>query len=857
MAQDLTLRRGRRAQMLFVGLLVLISLGQSKTGGASGHSSEGIPGPDLASLSSSSGIAGSLEPIRGAPGDLWADIVLGKPSFSEMVPGEVTGARLFNPGGVLVDRSARPNRLYVYDGGNSRVLGLDHLGICEGGGKAGQECTVDSDCPGGTCQIQEGRHADLVLGQPGLDGYAACNGDGNYQHYPDRTPASASTECSMPENQMSPREGGSFANMAVDSQGNLYVPDFDNHRVLLYLSPFETDTVADDVWGQADFIGNECNRGRGVFEPDAESLCFRSPFNEGFVGGVGLDSDGSLWVADNQNNRVARFPYDPVRGWAGHDADLVLGQSDFASGHHGDALDQMWAPAAVRVDEAGSVYVADSLNNRVLIFDPPLVSGMAATRTLGANFRLPASIEFDLEGNTWVSDAVNNQLLRFNASGVVDRVLFKDVPTYTGQCGGPYVGDGPQFYFPGPGIYQDSFNVCDSRGSLGIDSDGNLFATGSTFVQDAWRFPAPFPAPVPGIAHSADAQLFKPYTIGQANAVTERSLGDPRGIATYGAQLIVADSHRILFWNGAPWCLTNGKAADGVVGASNFHEEPPPPMGQVRVDGEHRLWTIRGDTISVYTLPLVTGAVPFYTLRPPVPVRGGGSLGWGTYLDIASIAVTADGGYLWLADPENNRVIRMSAPLTSPEVDVVLGQLDLAGNQCNQGRGESEPSRDSLCYPGNVTFDRTGNLFVSDHALEVRGNHRLLEYDAGLFPSSPPSALFGVLASRVYGTGGSFTAPSCQDALCGPWEPAFDDNGRMVVGLNGYIGSRFPLVYQDPLVNPVPVGTLNDYYSMAYATHYDAYGNLYVTDRNRGRVLIYLSGSSPYFAWLPLVTRDG
>ena len=103
---------------------------------------------------------------------------------------------------------------------------------------------------------------------------------------------------------------------------------------------------------------------------------------------------------------------------------------------------------------------------------------------------------------------------------------------------------------------------------------------------------------MPGTAHSADAQLFKPYAIGQVNAVTERSLADPRGVATFGAQLIVADSHRILFWNGAPWSLTNGKAADGVVGAANFHDEPPPPMGQVRVDGQQRLWTLRGDTIS-------------------------------------------------------------------------------------------------------------------------------------------------------------------------------------------------------------------------------------------------------------------
>ena len=756
------------------------------------------------------------DPPRGVPGDMWADVVLGKPRFGEMGPNEVTGSRVFNPGGVIVDRSVRPNRVYVYDGGNSRVLALNHLGTCAGGTSAGADCTTNSDCPASTCTIISGNRADLVIGQPGLDGYAACNGDSNYQRYPNRAPASATTLCSMPEDQVSPSEGGSMANMAVDSHGNLYVPDWDNHRVLLYFSPFETDTFADDVWGQADFSGNDCNEGRGVFQPDSRSLCFRSPFNEGFVGGVGLDAAGNLWVANNQNNRVLRFPYDPAKGRAGHVADLVLGQSSFISGYSGSTLNRMHAPAAVRVSPSnGWLYVADSLNDRMLIFKPPFTSGMPASGTLGSGLRLPAAIEFDLEGNIWISDAVNNQLLRFNPASVVDRVLFKDVPTYTGQCGGSYHGDGPQFYFPGPAMYADSFNVCDSRGSIGIDADGNILVTGTTFVQDVWRFPAPFPEPRVGIAHSADAQIFKSYILAEANSVTARGLFSPRGIASAAGQLIVSDAGRLLFWNGAPGSLFNGKPADGVVGAPDFNSMDPWHFGPIRADEQGRLWALQADKIEVYALPLTTGATPVYVLRPPMPVKGGGSVTWGWYLNIAGLAVAPDGSSLWLADPENNRVIRISAPLTSPVVDMVLGQPDLAGTQCNRGRGESQPSRDSVCYPGHVTLDGSGNLFISDHSLEVRGNHRLLEYDAFLFPSSPSTALFGIPASRVYGTNGSFTGPPCRDALCDPWETAFDAVGKMVVGLNAYLGGRFPLTYADPLVSAAPSGQLSDYYSMA------------------------------------------
>jgi hypothetical protein len=44
--------------------------------------------------------------------------------------------------------------------------GLSHLGHVAGGADAGKPCTSDSVAAGWFCLIDEGRGADLVLGQP-------------------------------------------------------------------------------------------------------------------------------------------------------------------------------------------------------------------------------------------------------------------------------------------------------------------------------------------------------------------------------------------------------------------------------------------------------------------------------------------------------------------------------------------------------------------------------------------------------------------------------------------------------------------------------------------------------------------
>jgi sugar lactone lactonase YvrE len=182
--------------------------------------------------------------------------------------------------------------------------------------------------------------------------------------------------------------------MYVDSAGNLYVPDINNHRVLKYISPFTTDTIADEVWGQVDFAGNKPNLTGTPFNPTplptASSLCFASIDSGG--GGVTIDAQGNLWVANGGNNRVLRFP-----GGA-KTADLVLGQPNFTTGGDfsgGGGMNQMSGPSAVAFDPQEILYVADTVNNRILFFAPPFSNGMNATGTFASDHNGPTNIQAD------------------------------------------------------------------------------------------------------------------------------------------------------------------------------------------------------------------------------------------------------------------------------------------------------------------------------------------------------------------------------------------------------------------------------------------------------------------------------
>ncbi len=325
------------------------------------------------------------------------------------------------------------------------------------------------------------------------------------------------------------------------------------------------------------------------------------------------------------------------------------------------------------------------------------------------------------------------------------------------------------------------------------------------------------------------------------NLVTISGLGSIHGLVVSDNQLIVQDqSGRILFWNNPP-LFKNGQPADGIVqeGTGSF---------TMQADQNHHLYvtlTKNPDTpphVEIFQLPLVAGATPLkiigqsFRVPPTLSVLGGGTITlsaglWG-------LAPTPAGDFLWLSDTGNNRVLRIRNPLSDPLVDVILGQTNTGDTKCNRhGSSSSNAPADTLCDPGSLALDRLGNLYVSDHSLEIQGNMRLLEFNRSLFSANNPAVIYAPAASKIF--------PNIAT-----WEPAFDSQNRMVVGYNPYWNSNllanphggwFPGIYNNPLsaTSTLPDAHLSDYYSMAFTATFDSLDNLYVGDLDRARVLIY------------------
>ena len=310
--------------------------------------------------------------------------------------------------------------------------------------------------------------------------------------------------------------------------------------------------------------------------------------------------------------------------------------------------DGMYMPSAVRVDADGGVYVADTYNDRVLVFEPPLVSGMQATRTFGSRFDNPHSLEIDPGGRgLWVNDSGNGMVELWNWDGTeVVMVVGKTSYDPDGGCTRLYDGDG----------------------GFGMDQRGHLLIPSLSYDQDVLRFPTADPQRLREGVKEPDRRLFFPP--GDFNFMSSVELRSAQGIVAWGDQLVVSDVYRLAFWNGLG-TLETGQPPDGIVGDEFFGDRWDDCCFRLKADLAGRLWVVGRPAyawLDVYQLPLDEHSVPIHTVLTSdtaLPVLGSDHrMTFGRR--IFGIAPVGNGASLWLSDSDNHRVLRIRDPLTNP-----------------------------------------------------------------------------------------------------------------------------------------------------------------------------------------------
>ncbi len=136
--------------------------------------------------------------------------------------------------------------------------------------------------------------------------------------------------------------------------------------------------------------------------------------NEGLVCPVGLALDTEnrfLYAADTEQDQVLVFDADSFK--------LLRRIGTGGKNHYLTSVGDFAAPQGVAVDKDGNLYVTDTLNNRVEIFDADgeFVSLFGRHGDGPGDFARPKGIAIDGDGHIWVADEMTDRLQAFNRDG--------------------------------------------------------------------------------------------------------------------------------------------------------------------------------------------------------------------------------------------------------------------------------------------------------------------------------------------------------------------------------------------------------------------------------------------------------
>jgi len=584
--------------------------------------------------------------------------------------------------------------------------------------------------------FENGAPADLIIGQPSE--YA--NGKNN-----------PSTEAGL----------SSPTGLAVNAQGDLFVADSGNNRVVKFKRPFDQQTdviLISQVIGQPDKINTSAPAQTQVTESRLDLTSGSTPY----LVGIAFDAAGNLWVADADNSRVLRFPESAICSSCtddGPNANLLLGQQTYTD--YGDlgrstsnrtVRNQMRFPSGIAFDDGGRLYVADALN-RVLVYapDPQIITRQPADRIMGigqGGAVISATTLGVISGSTWYppegvfTDGNTVFVVDTGAHRVLRYPPYSQWPAEQAQY-----SPSAESVLGQPAIEMNDVTILElvNRGRGTSDDDGlnnpvaGAAGNGLVYVVDNGN---------------NRVSAYPDLSTGDLTAVViERILGqlDP---AFNSVNLVEGKEY---FFGGA---------ADV---AFDYTSDPPrmyvSDRYNNRVLGYADAYKVRpGDAAD-----LVIGQSDLFRTVVNWPPQFGSPPNDAGLSQPVGLAVD-ESGNLWVADSGNGRVLRFPSPFETERdaqgllhADLVLGQFDFVSKY-------TTTTSQTMGAPYGITFTNEGWLLASDSSW-----NRVLLFEPPFVSGEPAVKVFGQQNMSTNGGG------SGDSQLNSPRHISIDGDDRLYV----------------------------------------------------------------------------
>ena len=579
----------------------------------------------------------------GSGGILNASWVIGQPNFTSTLTG-LSSSLLF--AGVTYFCFDNNNNLWVSDSGNNRILGFSAANIYTTGGA----------------------QASWVIGQPNFTSNTVNNGGIGA------------------ETLNGPRD------VKVDKNGNLWVVDLSNYRVLGYSNPNSIMPAANYLIGQPNFTTSGSSATQNtLFNPTT----------------MAFDNNNNLWIYDFY--RILGFSSSSLYGIQPNASWLM-----FQSSYTAELTSTLNQGHTMLYDNAGFFYSVPMPNENIVA---------AKYNPYQIDLSYPLFLAFDSNNNIWISDTGYFRVLQY---------LNPTQNTYPYNCSTVLAQS--QYYIQGiSGITQYEL---DYVSDIAIDNNKNIWCADSSRIV-GYQYP------------NYNQQVMQNWVIGAPNFTTlggntQSGIINPRAITfdNYG-NLFAADNtyNRILGFSANTLYGNNQPNAFVVIGQGSYTtSSAATTQNGLNIDIGNVFDAISGkmafdSSNNMYVCDTVNNRIMIYIYGTgfTVGMNAGIVLGQASFttatagtgaanLNTPTYCIFDKSGNLWVSDRGNNRVQKFVPPFTIG----MSASISITG----------------FSGPVGLVFDISGNLLVADNL-----NNRILLFT----PASITTSTTVASASIVLG----------------------------------------------------------------------------------------------------------